>query len=128
MKAYKTFIIGLVVMSISIVQLIIAYSLLRFIGLGVGLFFVVFGWKIGWATYPGFTVMVGHLAVTVGCLTIAYSIYQLPFVVQPPSLLQTLDLPLFWGLFTLFGGQCMIKHGCCRCTMAMHLKNNGGKA
>lgn len=120
MKAAKTFYIGLVVAIINTVQFFLTSSPVRITGIAVGLFFVAFGWKIGWTKYRGFTVLLGHIAITVGSLLSAYAIYQIPFLKTPPAFLEVLDMPLFWGIFTIFGGYCMITHGYCSCVINSH--------
>ncbi len=124
MKASKTFWIGAGLTLISLVQVIVQYSWARWIGVGLGLFLMVFGWKIGWTRYRNFTVILGHLAVFCGLLVSAYGLYQIPFLKSAPTFLQVLDLPLFWGGFTLWGGHCMITHGYCNCAIGMNRKNN----
>jgi hypothetical protein len=124
LKAKITFFIGLFVLVISSVQLGLSHSLFRLTGVAVGLFFMVWGWKIGWTTHKRLTALIGHLAIVVGCVTIAYGLYQIPFMQKQPNLIQIVDLPIFWGLFILFGGQCMITHGYCNCCVRMHNKSN----
>jgi hypothetical protein len=120
MKAIKTFYIGLAVALMSSIQFAVSLAPIRLIGISVGLFFVFFGWKIGWTTNRKLTVLLGHLAVTIGCLVSAYAVYLIPFIKEPPNIIQVLDMPLFWGLFTAFGGYCMITHGYCSCSIKMH--------
>jgi len=124
MKAPKTFFMGLAVTLLSLAQFLLTLSPYRFIGISVGVFFMVFGWWIGWTRHRGFTVLLGHLAITGGCLTVAYALYQLPFLPSAPTLVEVLDLPLFWGLFTVFGGVCMITHGSCACCIQQHEVRN----
>lgn len=127
MKAPLTFFIGLGVAVLSSVQFLLTPDPVRLVGITVGLFFVGFGWKIGWTRYRGFTVALGHVAVTAGCLVVAWAVYQLPMA-KAPSLVEVLDLPLFWGLFTLMGGVCMIQHGTCACCIRQHERRNPNKA
>ena len=124
MKAKKTFYIGLFVTILSLIQLIYSGEYLRIIGILIGIFFMIFGGKIGWTSNKNFTIAIGHFAITIGCFTIAYSVYQIPFLSKAPTFLQVLDLPLFWGLFTLWGGNCMITHGYCNCAIKLHEKYN----
>jgi hypothetical protein len=124
MKAAKTFYIGLFVALLSIVQFLMTFSATRIIGVSVGIFCMILGWKIGWTQYRKFTVLLGHIVLTAGCLVTAYAVYQIPFLAKPPTLIEVLDLPLFWGLFTIFGGYCMITHSYCACAMKMHAENN----
>jgi hypothetical protein len=120
MKAFKTFCIGVFVTLLCAVQFALDRSPSRFVGIAIGLFFVVFGWKIGWTANRRFTALIGHLAMTAGCLVTAYGAYQIPFLAAAPTLLGTLDLPLFWGLFTIAGGYCMVTHSYCSCAIRMH--------
>lgn len=111
-------------MLLSIIQFILSLDYNRFIGIGIGLFLVVWGLKIGWTKNRNLTIIVGHLAVTIGSLVTAYSIYQVPFFEEAPTFFEVIDLPLFWGLFTIWGGHCMITHGYCSCAIKMHNINN----
>ncbi|MBE0642218.1 MAG: hypothetical protein IH599_09285 [Bacteroidales bacterium] len=120
MKAPITFYIGLAVTLLSMLQLATTGDPMRLIGLGVGILFLIWGWKIGWTTHRGLSLILGHIAVTLGCLVTAYSIYQIPFLSHPASVIEVLDMPLFWGLFTIWGGQCMITHGYCSCAAKSH--------
>jgi len=126
MKSIKTFYIGLAVALLSTVQFFLTYSPFRLIGIAVGFFFIVFGWKIGWTRYKKLNAVIGHIAITIGCLVSAYAIYQLPFLKSPPSFAEVIDMPLFWGLFTIFGGYCMITHSYCSCVIKMHDSINSG--
>ncbi|HUI93021.1 MAG TPA: hypothetical protein VLX68_12305 [Chitinivibrionales bacterium] len=115
MKSPVTFFIGLFVLVLCAVQFALSLDPVRIIGVAVGAFFLIFGWFIGWTRSRTFTLVLGHAAVAIGCLVVAYAIYQLPSVRTAPNLLNVLDLPLFWGLLTMFGGYCMITHGYCNC-------------
>ncbi|MBL8027580.1 MAG: hypothetical protein JNL74_14260 [Fibrobacteres bacterium] len=123
LKARITFFIGIIVTMINIIQFAIEPSAGRIIGIIVGLFVAIIGWKIGWTTHRRFTILIGHIAVTIGAFVTAYGIYQVPFISVQPTAIQVLDLPIFWGLFTIFGGICMISHGHCNCTIRMHNEN-----
>lgn len=124
MKARITFTIGVIVTLLNTVELCIEFQWMRLVGIGIGLFFVFWGWKTGWIRNRNVTVIIGHIAVTLGILTTAYSVYQIPFLSQAPTLQEVLDMPLFWGLFTVWGGNCMITHGYCSCVIKMHEVNN----
>jgi hypothetical protein len=124
-KAKKTMMIGLTVTLIAVIQIVFDFSPVRFITLGIGLFFIVFGWKIGWVFNRNFTAAIGHIAVVAGCFVLAFGIYQLPGMTEAPGILEVLDLPIFWGMIALWGGQCMIKHSYCNCVIRMHKMNNG---
>lgn len=120
MKARITFTIGVVVTLLGCVQFLLDQQPIRLVTVGVGLFFVCWGWFIGWTHHRGLTLTLGHLAVTLGCLVTAFGLYQIPFQSKAPGFLEVLDLPLFWGLFTLMGGICMIQHGSCACCIRSH--------
>lgn len=124
MKAKITFYIGVFVALLSLVQIIVSYEPSRFIGIVVGFFFIFWGWKVGWTQYRNVSIIVGHIAITIGSLVSAYALYQIPFLPTAPSIVEVLDLPLFWGIFTIFGGNCMVKHGSCSCVIKLHDKNN----
>ena len=81
----------------------------KFIPLAIGLSLVTLSfWRSRRAT-----VLLGHVIVTCGCFLITYGIYLLPYA--KPDLAHILGMPLFWGLFCLFGGICAIYHGFCNC-------------
>ncbi|MBN2745705.1 MAG: hypothetical protein JXR34_03190 [Bacteroidales bacterium] len=128
MKAPITFYIGIVVTMLNGYYLMISIESSRIIGLIIGLFFVVWGWKIGWTKHRNLTLIVGHFAMTIGSLVVAWSIYQIPFLSKAPTLLETLDMPLFWGIFAIWGGFCMITHGYCNCAIKTHDFNTTKKA
>ncbi len=127
LKARITFYIGVVVALLNVLQLIVSYDAIRFVGIGIGLFFIFWGLKVGWTRNRNLTVIVGHLALTIGCIVTAYAIYQIPFLEMAPSYTEVLDLPLFWGFFIIWGGNCMITHGYCACAARMHDFNNSQK-
>lgn len=120
LKAPISFSIGLAVTALCTVQLVLTGSPVRLWGILIGLFLVALGWKIGWTQYRRFTVLMGHLFLVAGCFVCAYGIYQLPFIERAPAWAGVLDLPIFWGLFCVFGGFCMITHGNCACAVKMH--------
>lgn len=103
MKARITFYIGIIVTLLNIVQIIVSYDPIRFIGIAVGIFFIFWGLKIGWTQNRNLTIIVGHVAITIGCIVTAYAIYQIPFLKIAPSYIEVLDLPLFWGFFIIWG-------------------------
>jgi hypothetical protein len=81
----------------------------KFIPLFIGLSLILMSfWRNRRAT-----VLLGHVIVTCGCFLITYGIYLLPYA--KPDLAHIFGLPLFWGLFSLFGGICTIYHGFCNC-------------
>ena len=120
LKAPISFFIGVAVTALCTVQFFLSGSSVRLLGILIGLYLIVLGWKIGWTTYKRFTILMGHLFLTAGCFVSAYGAYQIPFLSKQPTFLGILDLPLFWGLFCIFGGFCMITHGNCSCAIKMH--------
>jgi hypothetical protein len=127
MKARITFYIGLFVILLNTIQLFVSFDAVRFVGIAVGLFFVFWGLRIGWTQNRNLTIIVGHIALTIGCLVTAYAIYQIPFLESAPTYLEVLDFPLFWGFFIIWGGHCMITHGYCSCAIKMNQRNNNIK-
>lgn len=124
MKAKVTFYIGVIVAILNTIQLCLSFDPVRFIGVGVGIFFIFWGLKVGWTQNRNLTVIVGHIAITIGSFVTAWAIYQIPFMNRAPSFIEVLDMPLFWGIFTIWGGNCMITHGYCTCAIKMHERNN----
>jgi len=127
MKARITFYIGVIVTALNTVLIVMSFDPVRFIGISVGLFFVFWGLRVGWTQHRNLSVIVGHIAITAGSLVTAYAIYQVPFMKTAPSYLEVLDLPLFWGIFLIWGGNCMITHGYCSCSATMHEANTAIK-
>ncbi len=127
LKARITFYIGVIVALLNVVQMIVSYDATRFIGIAIGLFFIFWGLKVGWTQNRNLTVIVGHIALTIGCIVTAYAFYQIPFLEMAPTYTEVLDLPLFWGFFIIWGGNCMITHGYCSCAVRMHDFNNSRK-
>jgi hypothetical protein len=127
MKARITFGIGVFVLLLGIVQFALSHNPMRLISVAVGNLFVFWGWKIGWATHRRLIVLLGHFAIAVGCLCATYGLCQIHFLSEMPTVAQVLDMPLFWGLFSVFGGMCMIKHGHCACCIAAHTERTGSR-
>ncbi len=61
-------------------------------------------------------VIFGHACIIVGCYLVAWGIYLLP--ASEPTPLGILSKPLFWGLFSIFGGICANMHSSCQCIQA----------
>lgn len=120
MKSRITCLIGAGVALLSFTQFLFSLEYHRLIGIVIGVSLFLFGWKIGWTAYRRLTLFAGHAVLTVGCLVTAYSLYQIPFLETAPSFFEVLDMPLFWGLFTIAGGYCMITHGFCNCAIRLH--------
>lgn len=64
---------------------------------------------------PGRTslILFGHACVVVGCILVTLGLYILPS--SQPTLMHVFLRPLFWGLFSIFGGICALYHGFCQC-------------
>jgi hypothetical protein len=76
----------------------------------------VFGASLIYLAYkPGRVglIVFGHACIIVGCFLITLGIYLLPS--SKPTLAHIFGRPLFWGLFSIFGGICALYHGFCRC-------------
>jgi len=55
----------------------------------------------------------GHFCIILGCYLVALGIYLMPE--SEPTFVEILTKPLFWGLFSIFGGVCANVHAYCRC-------------
>lgn len=55
----------------------------------------------------------GHFTVIIGCFYVTWGLYLLPY--SEPDFSNIVGKPLFWGLFSIFGGICALYHGFCRC-------------
>jgi hypothetical protein len=55
----------------------------------------------------------GHACIIVGCMLVAWGVYLLPY--SPPKFATVFVRPLFWGLFSIFGGICANYHAFCGC-------------
>ena len=75
--------------------------------IGAGLVFL--NWRRGRTG----NIIFGHLCIVLGCFLVTWGIYLLPY--SDPSLLHIFTRPLFWGLFSIFGGICANYHGFCAC-------------
>ncbi|MDI3480754.1 MAG: hypothetical protein PWQ97_409 [Tepidanaerobacteraceae bacterium] len=62
----------------------------------------------------------GHICIIGGCYLVSWGIYLLP--VSNPSPLGILSKPLFWGLFSIFGGICANMHSSCKCIQMKKIK------
>ncbi|MBN1352290.1 hypothetical protein JXJ21_23035 [candidate division KSB1 bacterium] len=59
------------------------------------------------------TLVFGHTCIVVGCFLVTWGLYLLP--VSKPIFSHIIGRPLFWGLFSIFGGVCANYHGFCNC-------------
>jgi len=58
-------------------------------------------------------IIFGHTAIIVGCYLVAWGVYLVPQC--RPVFRDIVAMPLFWGLFSIFGGICANFHGFCCC-------------
>jgi len=79
------------------------------IPLGIGLTLIYLGWRGGRIA----TLVFGHIAIALGCYMVTWGIYLLPH--SDPTVAHIFGRPLFWGLFSIFGGLCANYHGFCKC-------------
>jgi hypothetical protein len=108
-RKFITIGLGIILISCSMFFLVQKFALGGIILLVIGASLIYLGY------HPGRTSMVifGHICVLVGCLLTTWGIYLLPS--SQPTLAHIIFRPLFWGLFSIFGGICAIYHGFCRC-------------
>lgn len=83
---------------------------------GIGASLLYLGFKPGRAS----TLVFGHTCVILGCYLVTMGIYLLPNSQPQATFAYIMTMPLFWGLFSIFGGICAIYHAFCGCV----LKNN----
>ena len=70
---------------------------------------------LGWSRSRVANLIFGHLVLVVGCYLLCWGILLLPY--SEPKLGHIFGRPLFWGLFSIFGGICAIFHGFCNCVL-----------
>lgn len=70
-------------------------------------------------------IIFGHVCIATGCYLVAWGVYLAQIVGSAPTWLQVITQPLFWGLFSIFGGICATFHGFCSCMQ--HRSSEGGK-
>jgi hypothetical protein len=104
-----TLILGIILTVFGLVLLITHPGAVGTVPLLIGGSLVYLGW---WGGRTALLVF-GHICVVVGCALITWGTYLLPY--SQPTFAHILGRPLFWGLFSLFGGICAIYHGFCRC-------------
>lgn len=104
-----TLILGIILAVLGIITLVSSGNLSGIIPLVVGGSLCYLGWRGGRIALLVF----GHTSIVLGCFLITLGIYLLPY--SKPTLLHVFTRPLFWGLFSLFGGICANYHGFCQC-------------
>jgi hypothetical protein len=75
----------------------------------IGASLIYLGYKPGRAAL----IIFGHVCIIVGCFLVTLGIYLVPH--SEPTIRHVFTQPLFWGLFSIFGGLCALYHGFCRC-------------
>lgn len=108
-KSLVNFVLGIALIIFGIALIIITVTFSGIIPLLIGCSLCY----IGWSRSRIATLVFGHTVIVVGCFLITWGIYLLPY--SKPILSHILGRPLFWGLFSLFGGICAIYHGFCQC-------------
>jgi hypothetical protein len=104
-----TAVLCLFLMLTGVVLLVCNKQLLCFVPCVVGASLLYLGYK----PHRLSVILFGHVCVTAGCFLTTWGIYLLPYC--KPKLALVFGRPLFWGLFSIFGGICAIYHGFCRC-------------
>jgi hypothetical protein len=104
-----TFYLGILLILFAFFIIIIGRSFKGIIPLCIGMSLVYLGLRPGKKA----TIIFGHTLVIVGCMLVTWGIYLLPHC--QPTMLDIFFRPLFWGLFSIFGGICALYHGFCRC-------------
>jgi hypothetical protein len=108
-RKYITIGLGIILVIVSIIFSIQKFEIGSIVLFVVGVSLIYLGYN------PGRTsiVVFGHMCILVGCILTTWGIYLLPY--SQPTLEHIIFRPLFWGLFSIFGGICAIYHGFCRC-------------
>ena len=108
-KGIVAFLLGVVLTALGVFGFVAGSAMGGVIPLLIGLTLIYLGWRGGRIAM----IIFGHACIVVGCLMITWGIYLLPG--SEPTLLGVITRPLFWGLFSLFGGICANYHGFCQC-------------
>jgi len=116
-KKPLSFIIGVLLIFLALFLILAAKSYKGIIPLSIGCSLVYIGLNPG----RNATLIFGHILVTVGCVLLTWGLYLLPHC--EPTLFHIFLRPLFWGLFSIFGGICAIFHGFCHCVQKVENVN-----
>lgn len=108
-RSIVTVTLGVLLAILGIVTLIMYPNPGSIIPLLIGVALAYLGWRGG---RTGLIVF-GHTCIILGCFLITWGIYVLPY--SKPILPHIFGRPLFWGLFSLFGGIYANFHGFCQC-------------
>lgn len=71
-------------------------------------------------------IVFGHACIVAGCYMVSWGVHLAQVIGSAPDWLQILGGPLFWGLFSIFGGICANFHGFCHCVQSC--SKEGSKA
>jgi hypothetical protein len=105
-------ILGFLLVCLGILLLVVSTGPGAIIPLLVGAGLVFLNWRGGRTG----NIIFGHACIVLGCFLVTWGIYLLPY--SNPTLLHIFTRPLFWGLFSIFGGICANYHGFCACVRA----------
>ncbi len=127
---------GMRKVSVVAVVLGIALAVLGVLGLGAGgitggVIPLVIGCSLAYLGFrggPKGLVVFGHACIVVGCYLTAWGVRLAMVEGSAPNWLQVLGSPLFWGLFSIFGGICANFHAFCGCVQKMASDKRGGCA
>ncbi|MGB3480308.1 MAG: hypothetical protein WBB67_14260 [bacterium] len=108
-QSWVGLVFGFVLGIIGVLGLIFFDRLAGLIPLMVGIGLVYLNWRGGRAGL----VVFGHVCIVLGCFLVTWGLYLLPY--SKPTILHIVARPLFWGLFSIFGGICANYHGFCNC-------------
>ena len=104
-----TAVLGLLLVLIGLILVAKNKQLLCLVPCAVGPSLIYISYKPGRVSL----IVFGHVCVIAGCFLTTWGIYLLPY--SKPKLAHIFGRPLFWGLFSIFGGICALYHGFCRC-------------
>ncbi|MHC4461048.1 MAG: hypothetical protein ACYS6W_03735 [Planctomycetota bacterium] len=108
-KRPVTAVLGFLVISMGAAFIVYWHYFTGFIPCLIGLSLIYLAFRPS----RGAVIIFGHLLLVTGCLLVTWGVYLLPY--SKPTLAHIFGRPLFWGLFSILGGICVIYHGFCRC-------------
>lgn len=77
----------------------------------IGLALIYLGWKKNKTAQ----IIFGHCLIVIGAYLITWGLYLLPQ--SSPTFFGIILKPLFWGIFSIFGGICALYHSFCSCVI-----------
>jgi len=108
-KSIIAFMGGIILFAAGLVALIFTGNVASIIPVVIGASLSLIGFTGGRTAL----IIFGHTCIILGCFLVTWGIYLLPYT--KPTLVHILTRPLFWGLFSIFGGICANYHGFCSC-------------